>query len=201
MTVAANSLPRLVHVEGAVQPPSLASLKPADEVAPAVLMTPERLRELAEARVLPHFRVDGGPPLFWPNSLKHYVRRYLTTECPGAPLPLDLRPVVLEQVKGEVPSALAMVRERLCAYPSLDHPPCVYFLLQDNQVVYVGTSRNLAGRLVSHRQEGKRWDRVLYLPAPRDQLHEIEAEWVKALKPRCNKESHSTPDERGGKEN
>ena len=54
-----NSLSPLLHIDGVVEPPSLAILKTAEEVAPVVHLTPERLRELAEARALkPRFNKE-----------------------------------------------------------------------------------------------------------------------------------------------
>jgi hypothetical protein len=41
------------------------------------------------------------------------VRRHLTVKCEGAPLPLDLRPVVLKPVTQSIPMVLTMVQARL----------------------------------------------------------------------------------------
>lgn len=90
--------------------PSLGSLKTAEEVAKVVRISAERILELSRAEVLPHFRIDGGQPLFSVPILRAYVRRHLTVECDGAPLPLDLRPVVLKPVTESVPIALTMVQ-------------------------------------------------------------------------------------------
>lgn len=69
--------------------PSLGSLKTAEEVAKVVRMSAERILQLRRAEVVPHFRIDGGEPLFSVPIVKAYVRRYLTVECEGASLPLD----------------------------------------------------------------------------------------------------------------
>src|SRR5690349_1979404 len=86
--------------------PSLGRLKTAGEVAKVARISAERILELSRAEVLPHFRIDGGEPLFSVPILKAYVRRHLTVECEGAPLPLDLRPVVLKPVQTSAPLAL-----------------------------------------------------------------------------------------------
>lgn len=167
--------------------PSLGSLKTAEEVAKVVRLTPERILELSRAQVLPHFRIDGGEPLFSAPILKAYVRRYLTVECEGAALPLDLRPVVLAPPAKSVPLALAMVQDRLRECPALDAPPCVYFLVQGEAVHYVGQSCNLPARLVQHSQAGRQWDHALFLPVPESELLHVEAHWIRALKPIWNR--------------
>ena len=167
--------------------PSLGSLKTADEVAKVVRLTPERILELSHAQVLPHFRIDGGEPLFSVPILKAYVRQHLTVECAGAPLPLDLRPVVLSPPVQSVPIALAMVQERLREWPGIDIPPCVYFLVDGEAILYVGQSCNLPARLVQHRHSGRQWERVLLLPVPESDLLKVEAHWIRALAPIWNR--------------
>jgi hypothetical protein len=67
--------------------PSLGSLKTGEEVAKMVRLSAARILQLSRAEVLPHFRIDGGEPLFSLPILKAYVRRHLTVACEGAPLP------------------------------------------------------------------------------------------------------------------
>lgn len=178
-----SPLASLVRVEGLAVKPAIQDLVPADEIAAAVCLKPGRLLELADARIVPHFRVDGGPPLFYLPSLKRYIRQYLTTEYPGTPLSLNFHPVVVEAPRSDVPRALAMVQDQLCEYREV--PPCVYFLIQDHQVVYVGQSVNLPARLAQHRE--KHWDRVLYLIALKESLSQVESGWIQALKPPLNR--------------
>lgn len=184
----------LCRVQGVALPPSLSSLKTAEEVSAAVRMSAARLMELAEACVVSHFRIDGGPPLFSLADLKSYVRQYLTAVHPGAPLPIDLRPIMLRSVENPVPLALAMVQERLCECPIADIPPCVYFLIENDAVLYIGQSRNLPARLSQHSQDGKRWNRVLFLPVPAERLLEVETEWIRTLQPPMNRTGNRNQD-------
>lgn len=180
-------LPQLHQVSGAIENPSLASLKTANEAAPIVRMSACRVQELAQAQVLPHYRIDGGEPLFHIQSLKQYVRRYLTIEYEGAPLPLDLRPIVLAPTLKPVPIALASIQDRIVEYPAWEVPSCVYFLIENNRVAYIGQSRNLPSRLSQHEGDGKTWDRVLFIPLPPSDLLRVEAEWIAALAPPLNR--------------
>ncbi len=171
--------------------PSLGSIKTAEEVAKVVRISAERILQLSRAQVLPHFRIDGGEPLFSVPILKAYVRRHLTVECEGAPLPLDLRPVVLKPVTESVPIALSMVQERLRECPAIDVPPCVYFLIDGETILYVGQSCNLPARLVQHSQIGRQWERALFLPVPELELLRVETHWIRALKPSWNRSRFS----------
>lgn len=188
----------LRNISGAVEATSLTSLKTAQEVAAQVRLSAGRILELAEAMLLPHFRIDGGEPLFSIQSLKRYVRQYLTTTYSGAPLPLNLRPVVLTPVTRNTPIALAAVQDRLFECPAMDIPPCVYFLVEADVVVYVGQSRSLASRLIQHNQAGKQWERVLFIPAPESELLRIEAQWISALQPPLNRRNLSKDTPKGG---
>lgn len=186
--MAAGQKSVLSRIQGMAALPTLGSLKTAEEVAASVRMSANRLRELAEVDVIPHFRIDGGPPLFGLAGLKDYVRRYLVTVCPGEPLPINLRPVVQQPpAPATIPRALAEVEARLCEIPPLEYPSCVYFLIRQQEIAYVGQSRNLLARLVQHRMEGKSWDRVLYLPVPADRLLEVERQWIWVLQPPMNR--------------
>jgi hypothetical protein len=178
---------RLLHASATGDGPSLGSLKTAEQVAPVVRLPAQRILELSQAQVLPHFRIDGGEPLFHIPVLRAYVRQYLTTECPGAPLPLDLRPVVVNPVVQVAPTALAMVQGRLCEWPGIDLPPCVYFLIAEETVLYVGQSRKLAARLAQHRDQGRQWERALFLPVPESELLRVEREWIRTLRPPWNR--------------
>jgi len=66
-------------------------------------------------------------------------------------------------------------------------PPCIYFLLDGLEVIYVGQSINLLSRIVGHRRDKKEFDRILYLPVAQADLNKIEQSWIRKLKPRLNK--------------
>ncbi len=192
-----GTLGALQNIRGAVERPSLGSLKTAQEVAGQVRLSVARVRELAEAMLIPHVRIDGGEPLFCVHSLKRYVRANMTEMFHGAPLPLDLRPIFLTPNTQALPLVLASIQDRLCDCQAVDIPPCVYFLIEAGAVVYVGQSRNLAARLLQHRQDGKQWDRAVYLPVLGSELFRIEAHWIAALQPPLNRTIGPKPQEKG----
>lgn len=69
-----------------------------------------------------------------------------------------------------------------------DYPPCVYFLVDQGEVVYVGLSSALVMRILQHRSDvRKRFDRVLFVPCPEHLLESVEGGLIKILNPRDNR--------------
>jgi hypothetical protein len=82
-----------------------------------------------------------------------------------------------------IPPSLASHEDRIV---ELGGPaPCVYFLVRDDVVVYVGQTVNLHVRVVAHRRD-KQFDRVLYLPTRREDLIQTEADFIARLQPEYN---------------
>jgi hypothetical protein len=68
--------------------------------------------------------------------------------------------------------------------------PCIYFLVLENEVIYVGQSRTLPRRIRQHlmgvKGEKKVFDRVYFLPTEGSKLDELEAFYIAELHPRLN---------------
>ena len=64
--------------------------------------------------------------------------------------------------------------------------PGVYFLLQDEEVIYVGQSTDIPSRVLSHRRS-KDFDRYATMPVPRGWLSEVEAEYILHYQPELNR--------------
>ncbi len=73
-----------------------------------------------------------------------------------------------------------------------EYHPCVYFLVRDGVVVYVGQSIALPGRIASHISN-KDFDRVFYLEVPREHLNAIESAFIRALNPELTGSSPMVP--------
>jgi hypothetical protein len=160
----------------------------AERAAEKVHLSLERLVELADARIAPHYRVEGGPPLFRLIELKRWVMYNLAECCEGVDRPTA---VVLH-------SPPAPVAERPPPYeitnvPNLRqylghfgvYPPAVYFLCKGDKVVYVGQSLFFPARLGEHMQE-KTFDAAYYLPVPASELLAVEGAFIQALTPLLN---------------
>ena len=67
--------------------------------------------------------------------------------------------------------------------------PCVYFLMEGNNCVYVGQTINLPCRLQTHLTDTeKKFDGIYYLEVSGDQLNVKEREIIRSLKPKLNKQ-------------
>jgi hypothetical protein len=92
---------------------------------------------------------------------------------------------------GDYPEELAEVHELLKEF-DCRRTPCVYFLINFGQIVYVGQSINLAVRVAQHRSgtngtPKKEFNRVLYCPVAKNKLCDIESHFIKLLNPTYNR--------------
>lgn len=70
--------------------------------------------------------------------------------------------------------------------------PCIYFLVHNDEIVYVGQSGNLVLRIGSHITS-KKFDRVFYIELEMSDfkfMSEIECAFIRHLKPKLNRTSH-----------
>lgn len=70
-------------------------------------------------------------------------------------------------------------------------PTCVYLLLQDDEVVYVGKTVDLPTRVSNHLKGNaatpkKEFNRVFYIPYTENVLNEAELSLMQAFKPKYN---------------
>jgi hypothetical protein len=62
----------------------------------------------------------------------------------------------------------------------------VYLLYQDNEVVYVGMTRSLLGRMASHVRSDFEWDRLEFIHAHPMEIGDIETELIAKHRPKYN---------------
>lgn len=66
-------------------------------------------------------------------------------------------------------------------------PACgVYFLIDDDEVVYVGQSTELHARVAQHRARWKQFDSYTYIPCESSQLAELERHYIRLFRPCLN---------------
>lgn len=97
-----------------------------------------------------------------------------------------------------VPDALASMSGNVCQFACLlTAPPCVYFLIDRGQVVYVGQTTNLLQRIADHYAggEGKSFDEVYFVPVKIQELCQVEAAFIARLAPRLNESRPFVPHE------
>ena len=67
------------------------------------------------------------------------------------------------------------------------YPPCVYFLLDNAEIVYVGQSVNVSARVVTHSRD-KDFTKVLYMPVVQDNLNKVERFFIERMQPKYNED-------------
>lgn len=73
----------------------------------------------------------------------------------------------------------------LTAYDPREYPPCVYFLILKDEIIYVGQTTNLPTRIAQHRNS-KDFDYVLWFRVAMDSLKFVEADLIAELRPKLN---------------
>ena len=86
-----------------------------------------------------------------------------------------------------IPNELMKHSEELIEFP-ICTPSCVYFLLDNIEIVYIGQSINLANRISQHMLV-KDFNKVLYLPVPQENLLSVERFFIEHLTPKYNNEA------------
>ena len=76
----------IATVVGTVRWPSL---KTAGEAAAAIGIEEQRLLDLADAQLAPHWRIDGGQPQFVTSELREWASRELLKRYDGKELHSD----------------------------------------------------------------------------------------------------------------
>lgn len=94
---------------------------------------------------------------------RDWAKRYKRL-CAPVDVPWSLR----KEVVIEIPAA---------------HPPGVYFLLHEEEIVYVGQSTSPGSRIAQHIKD-KIFDRVLLIPT--NDLDNVEAKYIKKFQPKYN---------------
>lgn len=162
-------------------------LKRAIDVSEQTGMSEARIRELADARLIPHWRIDGGDPLFKLSEVKEWLARTrLLTRCDGGAVPLSF--VVMTEYPAlttQLPAALRAIAEWLRTVP-LTNAVGIYFLCSGESIVYIGQSVSVAGRIAQHRHDGKVFDRAFVLPCLPEHLNLLEGHFIRAIRPTLN---------------
>ena len=152
----------------------------------------ERIVELTLSGHFPCIWYDGKNPNYILKQSMIYIRDYLLSPQIGKKVEIK---ILKEPSDGkikpeEIPKELSVL-DGLCKYDHTYYKPCVYFLIRDKVIVYIGQSVNLPNRISSHEHD-KFFDEVYYIAIPKDQLLFVESELIKRIKPIYNS-THGSP--------
>ena len=159
--------------------------KTSAEIAKTTGIAAFRIEELCQSGHMPHIYIDGRGPLFSHNDTVAWIRKNLVNKHNGSPI--EPLPVLFKANPCDVPNELALLTHRLVYLPACCFSG-VYFLCSGAEIVYVGQSISVGARSNSHKT--KKFDRILILPVPNEELNRVEAAFIGLLQPKYNKTLH-----------
>jgi hypothetical protein len=168
--------------------PKVPALHPVELVADRTGVAAQRLLDLADAGYLPHWRIDGGPPMFVIQEVKDWVAANLVVRCEGTALPTRFF-VVTDRSPADVrmlPTALRDISGLRDISDVVSLRSGIYFLCHRHRVVYVGQAAVAARRIHEHLTS-KDFDQVFFLPWPRWDLDQVEGAFIRLLEPPLNR--------------
>ena len=104
-----------------------------------------------------------------------------------------------DSVNAAVNEVMRFVRENTVDITKAASATCgIYFLKCDGEIVYIGQSRSVYGRISTHKNEGrKKFDKVIFLPCHVNDLNDFEGFFINLLRPKYNggvmDKSHGAP--------
>lgn len=159
------------------------SLKKANLIADELGMSVDRVLELANSHFMPHWRIDGGEPLFQLAEVKKWAAKNLIKRIDGQELPFNLKIMIAPPKAVDAPETIREI-DNLKQVPINLYPPGIYFLVKDDEVVYVGQSVNPIARIGNHTD--KDFDRAYMIPVPSSMLNDVEGALIRAINPPLN---------------
>jgi hypothetical protein len=151
--------------------------------------TPEELKEWCEAGYMPHTKIKGKGISCRASKVAAWVKEQFFDTCEGELFNYKVKKIYLrgENLPVNIPLELLDLADNLLYFPYRNHtfPPCIYFLVHNQKVVYVGQTVSLMGRLKSHAQY-KEFEDVYFLPVPRSKLDEVEVAFIRTMAPKYN---------------
>tara|TARA_Y100000593_G_scaffold18029_1_gene36095 strand:- start:188 stop:802 length:615 start_codon:yes stop_codon:yes gene_type:complete len=150
-----------------------------------------RLIELCDCKMAPHYEFEGER-YFKFSEIREWINDNLIIQIESRPIPRSfpvVKMVEQEIEDAKVPDALALMKQYLVPLPirSLPHAkfPGVYFLCHEGEVVYVGQSKEVSGRVGAHMGD-KEFDFAFCVHVPRSDLDYVEGELIRRLQPKYN---------------
>lgn len=177
-------------VESRVGIPTMYDLKTAAQALRNLGITETKLAELTASGHAPHVFCNGTV-LFHIPTLRTWVKNNLFQIQDGMPLNFSLTILSDKATKDDLnpPRPLQALKKKLRGYSHQMIATCVYFLCSGTEIVYVGQTTNLPARIATHMREKKdAFDQVFYIPIPESALSQVEGAFIRALKPRLNRQ-------------
>jgi hypothetical protein len=151
----------------------------AVEIRKATGVDEAKILKYAKDGLCPHVRLDGKI-FFMKSHIIRWLRENVLQIHEGKSL--ESVPVLVNRVEPkDVPRQLHLAAKRLI---EVQHTVGVYFLCDNDEVVYVGQSIDVGSRIRQHTD--KVFSRAFCLPCPEEDLNRVEAAFISLFKPKYN---------------
>lgn len=160
----------------------------AQDISREVGVPALQLIEWAEQGLCPHFRINGGIPLFRTADVKRWMlAAQVVEECVGVAeaSSFTLRIINNQPHIHDLPTELKSVGKVFDVNKYL-LPSGVYFLYLRGELQYVGQSIEPSIRLAQHRNAGKMYDRAFLVPCPGFLMDKFEGALIRHFRPPLN---------------
>ena len=150
----------------------------------------ENFKKYNNGNFIPHYIVNGRKAFSAPEVSK-WIGQNLVEKNKGHKLVTKFisYPQSNNVIKN-IPSELIGISGELKEIGS--PPPCVYFLVDVDEIVYVGKSVNIYNRISGHQSEGEKiYTRVLYIPVYEGDLDKVERGFIDSLDPKYNVDGYT----------
>jgi len=177
------------------------ALKTPEEVSAALVkrrcdIAADEIRGFADAGYIPCFwwQVNGERrgPYLQSGAVYNWVVLNCLSEQPGMGFPKSISVYAPLQGRskaavkvGRLPTALHALAGNIFSVDSF-RVVGIYFLVKDNDIVYVGQSIEVPSRVRGHKSTGKKFDSAYFIPVPEAALNEVERAFIAVLKPPLN---------------
>lgn len=156
-----------------------------DQLSEKIHFPVDRILELAKSEFLPSYCFDKTIYKFRLQEVKDWLAENMMVMTRGKMVKHGFKIIPpCPPVDDRPPMSVCDV-VGLSQIPDHSYQPGVYFLCKNNEVVYVGQSVSIHGRIQSHKHN-KNFDRVYLLPIPESELNQIESAFIHYLKPPLN---------------
>lgn len=175
-------------------------------------MSPEKIHELTEEGVMPHYKLID--PFNGNQVMKYYYRtkdveNFIIKNCLISQ-DLTFEPEykfvnfctgISTEESAQIPIELSNLSQMYVIRTDQMLATCgIYFLCKEKKIVYIGQSTSIATRLAVHIEEAaKQFDLCVWIPIHKRDLDTVEASLIKHFKPKLNKAmfgGNSQPHER-----
>jgi len=162
------------------------TLKTLAQMSESTGLSEERLRGFADANLCPHWRVDGGKPMFQLAEMKRWIIDNGLLQYQEGHQITNIEIIkTFDTISNDRPKELALVAS-LQELPVVHQTAGVYFLCDELKILYVGQSVHPYSRVSQHAADGKIFNRVFLIPCPKDELNYIEGKFIRELEPPLN---------------